>query len=374
MKLLKNAFKMTPKHIVIYTTIILLGVTIASYFINAKSLKLPAAVKTDMISVSAKTAGNLKEIFVSINQEVKNGDILFQLANPELNSQIADLEREKSKYKEFIKSASEGNQLTLKLMRIDEDLLKSENKLNEVSLNKESIQGQLLVYEEKFQIAKKEFETNKKLFSENIISSNEFDEKISKYLLIHNEYNAKKNRLKILENEFKSLKKEIAFLEEEKILFSENVSLIVADYLLKLEQINSRLNAQKNQQKNLQICSPIDGFITDILIEQGEFVGEGNNIAELSSQKKIWIIAYGNANCSKAVKSSMKVAVYCSNGKVIYGKVNSIAPIMERIKSLSGTFETVESYTKIEIFLDDLTEAKKHITPGEKINVRIFLN
>jgi SPX domain protein involved in polyphosphate accumulation len=51
--------------------------------------------------------------------------------------------------------------------------------------------------------------------------------------------------------------------------------------------------------------------------------------------------------------------------------LNSLVPVMEKVKALSSTFETVNTYSRIVIDFVDPANAMKVITPGERLFVRI---
>ena len=45
---------------------------------------------------------------------------------------------------------------------------------------------------------------------------------------------------------------------------------------------------------------------------------------------------------------------------------------MDRVSSLATQFETVSSYTKIKISLDNDRDAVDNLTPGERLFVRVY--
>ena len=95
------------------------------------------------------------------------------------------------------------------------------------------------------------------------------------------------------------------------------------------------------------------------------------NIREGGIHDKIYLLFALNSQSGKITKG-MKVKVYCTNEKKISGKIESISPIMDRISSLSTKFETVNSYTKIEISLDNNEDAANNLSPGERLFIRVF--
>ena len=159
---------------------------------------------------------------------------------------------------------------------------------------------------------------------------------------------------------------------QQKALYKENVSLIAEKYIIELAKINSEIIELEDEIASLNIYSPSDGYITKLNFSPGENVSKGDQIAEISDVGNMWIVAFGNSFSRQKVTKGMRVKVYCTNEKKISGKIESISPIMDRISSLSTKFETVNSYTKIEISLDNNEDAANNLSPGERLFIRVF--
>ena len=364
--------KITPKHIVFVSFIIIAIIIAFSFYIETRSQKLPALVKAEKLAISSVTSGIAVNYKVVLNEPVQQGQLIFEMENLQLLRKIKNLKNEKSKYKEIINSATRGDHLKLKLIDVEEDLLKSENKQVELSLDKEKISNQLNIYSKKFNSANANYEVYKDLFDQKKISSSEFNERTSEYMKISNSYQNLQNDLLLVNKEIKSNKSEIELFKQQKVLYRENVSLIAEKYIVELAKINSKLNELEDEVKSLNVYSPAAGYITKLDFSSGENVKKGDQVAELSNVGKMWIIAFGNSFSRQKIKKGMKVKVYCTNEKKVYGKIESVSPVMDRVSSLSTKFETVNSYTKIEILLDNNEDATNNLTPGERLFVRIY--
>jgi multidrug resistance efflux pump len=364
--------RITPKHIVFGSFIIIAIIIAFSFYIETRSQKLPALVKAEKLTISSVTSGIAVNYKVVLNEPVQQGQLLFEMENPQLLKKLNNLKNEKSKYEEIINSATRGDHLKIKLIDIENDLLKSENKKVELSLEKEKISNQLDIYSKKFNSAKANYEVYKDLFDQKKISSSEFDERTSDYMKISNSYQNLQNDLRLVNKEIKSNKSEIELYKQQKALYRENVSLIAEKYIVELAKINSEISELEDEKKSLNIYSPAAGNITKLNFSKGENVKKGDQVAELSNVGKMWIIAFGNSFSRQKIKKGMKVKAYCTNEKKVYGKIESISPIMDRVSSLSTKFETVNSYTKIEILLDNNEDATNNLTPGERLFVRIY--
>ena len=116
--------KITPKHIVFFSLIIIVIVISFSIYDETRSQQLPALVKTETISISSISSGIAGNYKVTLNEPVQQGQLLFELGNPQLLNQLINLKNERSKYEEVINSATSGDHLKLKLNDIEKELLK----------------------------------------------------------------------------------------------------------------------------------------------------------------------------------------------------------------------------------------------------------
>ena len=366
-----NEKKISIKIVIISLALLMLIAALS--FTNEKNTQeLPGAVKSESIDIASRVDGYLKNIFVVENEFVEKGQLLLELENNDLTVQIENLTREKEQLEYLIKSASGGHQLDLKLMKLDENIRETQNRLNEAIMKISALKNEISILFEKQIIAKKDFTATKKLFDKNILSSAEFNEKLSDFEIINNDFTNAKNELNFIQAEKINFEAELENLQTQKKLFSENVSLIVGDYLLDLEKMKSNLNELENETKELKVYAKASGCIAEINIRFGEWINANKSVVKIVNLENIWIVAYGSAVDNKFLKKGMKTKILCSNGEIIMGKLASISPTMDRVKSLSGSFETVHSYTKIIIQINDANDAKNNLTPGEKLVVKIF--
>jgi multidrug resistance efflux pump len=211
----------------VFCSFIIIAIIIAfSFYVETRSQKLPALVKAEKLTISSVTSGIAVNYKVVLNEPVQQGQLLFEMENPQLLKKLNNLKNEKSKYEEIINSATRGDHLKIKLIDIENDLLKSENKKVELSLEKEKISNQLDIYSKKFNSAKANYEVYKDLFDQKKISSSEFDERTSDYMKISNSYQNLQNDLRLVNKEIKSNKSEIELYKQQKALYRARLSFI----------------------------------------------------------------------------------------------------------------------------------------------------
>ncbi len=369
---MKNKKINTAIIILISSLVLIVIIGIVSYFMSSKSQKLPAVVRSERLFVSAKTTGIVNKITAYLNQKVAAGQVLLKLENELLTIKIMNLKKEKTQLETLINSASEGDLLTLELEKINNDLYKYQDDLKRWELKKEELNNNLTIYKEKYNLSKIEYETYQELHQEKIITVSEFENKSSKFLEISNKYFEIKNDSIATSNEIETRKKNIRSLRNKKKMFMENVSLIADNHLIRLQELHSKLNELEKEAVELNITAPVSGIISEINCELGESVGKGKNLIEISTHENFRIIAYGNSFSRQKIKKGMMTAIFCSNGKKIRGKVETVSPIMKKVKAITPTFETANTYTEIKILFADPKEAKKNLTSGERLFVRIY--
>lgn len=356
----------------ILSIVTLIIIVIISYFIEARSQKLPAVVRTNKVVISTETSGTVKEYNVLLMQEVTTGDMILEMENPKLKARLETLKNEKQKYEELITSAKSGDHLNMELFELDEDILKNGNDLQNTQLEKDNISNKLAVYSEKYKNAVLQYDASRELFSKGIINSAEFEDMTNDFLNISNKYNELRSDSLRMEKELETIQSMIDILKAQKSMLSSNVSLIASKHLIDRDEINSKIHDLEQDIANLKIYAPAKGTVTDIYYKPGEKIKSGDVVAEIATIQDIWIIAYGNSFSRRSISPGQKVKVYCGNGKKIFGRVVSVSPIMEKVKALSSSFETVNTYSKIEVHFDDDEAAWKNVTPGERLMVRIY--
>jgi multidrug resistance efflux pump len=360
------------KNLMFFSIAMMIVIIVVSFFIERNSQKLPGVVRTHKVVISAKASGTVVDYDVNSMQRVEKGDVIVRMENPKLPIKLKTREAEKSKLEEIISSADNGDLLDLELFKPEEDILKNETKLKEAEIQQTQTIEQLSIYSEKYSSAKRQFEAQQTLLKQNKISLAEFQKETDDFLSVSSKYNKlQKDSLKTTE-EIANTKSILELIKHKKSLLRQNVSLLASKHLIDLHEVESKIADLKQDIESLVIKSPIGGIVTGMFYLPGENVDDGDVVAEISDTDKMWIIAYGNSFSSHQMQIQHKVAVYCGNGKKVFGKVVTVSPVMEKVKSLSSSFETTNTYSKIEIQFDNMEEAHQNLTPGERIFVRIY--
>ncbi|MCF7912369.1 MAG: HlyD family efflux transporter periplasmic adaptor subunit [Candidatus Cloacimonetes bacterium] len=360
--------------ILLASIVIIACVVFTSFLLESRSQKLPAVVRSEEVFVSCLADGIVRDYQVEAMQQVEKGDIIVQLQNDALINKQKALQIEKERYLELINSAQNGDALQLELSKLEKAILDNRLELQETSLKLLAVTQRLLVATPRIESITKQYKANKSLYDESIISANEFKNISEQYDDNLSDYNELKYDSLYAEKKINTIQSIIQIQESQINIISGNPSVLAAEALIDLDNINAQLLEVEDEINHLKIVSPIRGIITDINYQPGETVKDGDVIAEIADLKDIWITAYGNSFSRKNIVPGCFVRIYANNSQKITGSVKSVSPVMEKVKALSSSFETANTYLKIEIDFDDPAAALENLTPGERLFVRIFLN
>ncbi|MCF7793832.1 MAG: efflux RND transporter periplasmic adaptor subunit [Candidatus Cloacimonetes bacterium] len=360
------------RNILIFSLVVIVITIIISYIVESRSHKLPAVVRSDKVFVSSEVDGVMKEYFVSSMQEVVKKDPIAELENDKLPFKLETLKNEKRKYEELIHSAQSGDHLQSELYELDEDIQDITIDLEKAKLEMAKIKEKLQFMQDRHDGSKKKFEANKKLYDKGVLNNSDFEKATEDFWDVHDKYYELRSDSLVAFETMKANQKIIELLQARKDILSNNTNILAGKYLIDLNDVEADINDLEEEIKNLKIDSPIAGIVTDINYRPGENIDKGDVIVEIADLSNVWIIAYGTSSSRHKVQIGQKARILCGRKKKIWGKVVTISPVMEKVKSLSSSFETVNTYTKIEITFDDMEDALKYITPGERLFVRIY--
>jgi len=364
--------KRTILLVLILCLIVMALMAVVSYFIEASSMKLPAVISSDKVIVSSEVDGLLKSYSVTSMQKVEKNDLIAEITNTKLPYKLETLKREKLKYEELINSAHSGDYLKTELYGLDEDIQSNQVDLEKARQDINKTRDKLALLKEHYASSEKKYEADKKLYDQGILSISEFEKAAKDYWDVHSQYSQLKGDSLAAASIVKSSQNIINLLQARKKILSNNVDILASKYLIDLNSVEADIHDLEVEVKNFRIYSPISGFITDINYLPGEKINKGDVIAEIAILNKVWILAYGTTTSRRKVQTGQKVRVLWEGKQKIWGTVVSVSPVMEKVKSLSSSYETVNTYTKIEIKFNDMEDALKYITPGQRLFIRIY--
>ncbi len=365
--------KQNKVRLVLFLSLLALLLTaVASFFLESRSQKLPAVVNSDKVIVSSEADGVLRSYAVSSMQKVEKGALIGTVDNSKLPFKLQTLKKEKQKYDDLIASAKSGDFLNTELYELDEEIEKNKAELESARQDLKRVKTNLDIMQGRYEAARQTYEANKKLFDKGILNTSDFEKASQNFWDVQNDYSELQRDSLVSAESVKSSQNIIQLLEARKKILSGNADLLASKSLIDINSVEADINDLEEEIKSMNIYAPVSGVVTDINYLPGEKVAKGDILAEIADLSHVWVIAYGTSSSRHKVKVGQKVRIYSNNGKKINGKVVTVSPVMEKVKSLSSSFETINTYIKIEISFDDMAAAMQSVTPGERLFVRIF--
>jgi len=365
--------KLTPKTVMISTSILLVIMATTSYLYKDHSQVLPAVVKTEKLLISSETSGIVEKYFPSLNSVVKVDEPILKMSNHKLMSDIEHQKRIQERYEQLISSAESGDMLQLEIIEIEENILECNSDICELKLDFKQTIDALSLLRVQNQSSQNKYAVWNKLYTSGEITAEEFERNAQPIVDDILEFKELETDSMRFASNITFLEDEIILLNKNKSLISNNVSLLASKQLIEREEVNTNIIELESNLANLQINSPATGTVTGMFYKPGEKVQSGDVIAEIATLNKIWIIAYGNSASRQNINPGQSVTIMCNNKSKLSGSVVSVSPVMEKVKSLSSNYETINTFSKIEVQFDDEGAARNNLTPGERLFVRINL-
>jgi multidrug resistance efflux pump len=303
---------------------------------------------------------------------VEKNSLIAEITNSKLPYKLETLKKEKRKYEDLINSAHTGDYLKTELYGLDEDIQSNQADKDKARLGLAKTSEKLKLMRERYASSQKKYEADRTLYNQGILGNADFEKATKDFWDVNKEFSELKSDSLTALQIIKSSQNIINLLTARKNILSNNVDILASKYLIDLNDVEADIHDLQEELMNFRIYSPISGVVTDINYVPGEKIDKGDVIAEIADLSNVWIIAYGTAFSSHRVKVGQKVGILTDRKHKIWGTVITVSPVMEKVKSLSSTFETVNTYTKIEVKFNNMEDALKYITPGERLFIRIY--
>ncbi|WP_371185902.1 HlyD family secretion protein [Thalassotalea maritima] len=118
----------------------------------------------------------------------------------------------------------------------------------------------------------------------------------------------------------------------------------------------------------LNLVAPKGGLINEVLVEEGEFLGEGEPILTLSNLTEPVVIVYLQPKRMDYAKIGQTATIKFPNGDKYEGKINRPVQMTQQLPpSLTGPFDVSKAMIKITL---DISPVPKHMVEGLPVKVR----
>jgi multidrug efflux pump subunit AcrA (membrane-fusion protein) len=292
----------------------------------ANYITLAGEVKADRsVNILPKTSEEVKKVYVEVGDRVKQGDKLVALDN---SSALIQVEQAKAS----LQIAQANLEETLNGAKEEEIL---------------QLEAELASAKAAYQQAQKNYQRQKDLFEQRVVSSQTLEEAENDYITAKSQYQSAKYSLK--------LTKDGATQEEIKALKGA------------VTQGEASLKAAKLDLSNTLITAPIDGIVSSVDIEKGEVVFTNSEIMTISNIDTVKLITYISQSNINKIKIGEEVQVdFKVLQKSFIGEIKNISPVADSTKksypveiSINNQNNIIKAgmYAKVTLQTDQVKEA-----------------
>jgi len=298
-----------------------------------------AQIETQITPVLVRVSGYVKTLAVQDYDSVKSNQLLVELDDAELQSQLAEMEADYVQTEADITNANASLQ----------------NAIVSLSVNK----GNIEVSNVKLQQALTEYNRNKNLFAEQAITEKQLDD--SKY-----NYQSAQKMLDNTKNDLSSAQSKIAVLES----------------MVKKNEATLKLKKTKTDEVKLKISytkiyAPSSGKIGKKNITAGQFVQAGSPLFSIVNDSSYWVTANFKENQLKNLTAGKEVDIEIDAfpEEKITGIIESVSEAtgakfaMLPPDNSSGNFVKVTQRVPIKIKIQNIEKYKPYLRAGLSVFV-----
>ena len=309
--------KNSKKKVIFIITGIAVLILAVLFYLNSRRFESTddAYVESDLIQIAARVSGQVKEIYIKDNQNIKEGDLIAKIDDAD--------------YKVKLEQAQALYEKALYSQKVAKAKLSAVN--SEISL------------------AKKDLDRYKNLYAAGAVSQQTLDSAQTRY---------DNTKAKLLQ-------------AEEDILSNSNNKVADAD----LRALKAQRDQAELYLKYTDVIAPNSGTVTNKNVDKGKYVQAGQPLFMLVSDN-FWIEANFKENQVGKMKEgqAVEIKIDAFPNKTFKGKIDSIQRASGAKSSLFPPENAVGSFVKIVqrvpvkiVFTEDIDPAKYNIAAGMSV-------
>ena len=259
-----------------------------------------AALVGNFLPVNAKIEGEILDVFVSEGQQVRKGDLMLRLKNPEIESVMVQTKAKRDTAKQKVDA------LRKQLKNYEHKMVLTTQK---ISLDLEVAQSELELANKTKLAAKARADRMLPYVESGSITQLEYDEVQEELLAAEALVIATQNQVRQLKFSQQAVKDGILILGDR--LDDENgritTDLEIAE--AELAELEIVCQAAANQVDQLAIVAPRDGQVYTTYRQRGEFLKIADQVAAISFPGKTWVAGHVTPYQASRVRPGQPVAV-----------------------------------------------------------------
>lgn len=262
--------KTNKKFIIIIGALVLVGIVYGGYkYLHSLSHEETddAQVRANMTPIIPHVNGYLEKVYVSDNQKVQQGDTLFVIQDQDYRVQ---LEQARANL------AAAQSQVSVSKASIGSYQASASASQAQVSSAGQSIETAKI----KLRRATNDFDRYKNLYANHSITAQQFEQAEAAKQEAENQLQMLKNQRSATASQSKAASSQTEISEKQ---------VDVAN--AKVRSAEAQLEAAKINLGYTVVTAPIDGQLSSVDIQEGQFVGPGQALFYLVNSKDKWVIA-----------------------------------------------------------------------------------
>lgn len=298
---------------IIIITFILSGIAwIASLFIHiGGSYTDNAQVYRNIVDVSSRIQGFIKEIRFDEFQTVKKGDTLVLIEDTEYRLRVAQAQAD------YQKALINKSAMTTGIATIENNISVNESGIREIEIL--------------MQNAENDYKRYKTLFTNQAVTQKQYDDVFTKYQSL-------KAKLETMKRQKQSTN--LSKKEQRQRLEQTDIHIETAKLALELAELNLSYTV---------ILSPCDGTMSRKNIQEGELVMPGKKLFSVIDKEEVWVIANYRETQLKSIKENQTAEVRIDAYDIkLKGKVASVSNATGAKYSNSSPDNSVGNFVKVE--------------------------
>ncbi len=363
-----------------------------------------AEVDGHIVPIASKIYGNVLEVLVNDNQQVKKGDVLVRIDARDYQARV-DQARAALLYAQSQSSgATVGVPLVREVTTTSTDQASAQLQAAEAELARATADYQRAAgadvsfaranvdaAEATMERAKADLDRMRPLVDKSEISKLQFDSYVAAAKVAESQLSAAKEKLSSASGDAATKKEAVAAAEARIAQAKAAVaqaqankrqvtvqSAQAASAGAGVEQARANLETAELQYGYTAIVAPVDGRVTRKNVEAGQIVQQGQSLMTLVPLNDIWVTANFKETQLRNVAPGQRAEVHVDlSGRKFSGRVDSIAASTGARMSLlppenaTGNFVKVVQRIPVKIVLDPLP-ADAVLRPGMNVDATIF--
>lgn len=298
MKMQKKSYNLTIGIVVLIVIIVVIA-TVGYFISRPKPLVIQGAAEASEYRVSNKVPGRVEAIYVKEGQMVHRGDTIASINSPEVRAKLAQAEAARAAVAAQNQKARHGAR-------------------NEQIVAAYQLYQQALVQEN---VMKKSFDRVQRLYDQKVVAAQKYDETKAKYDAAVAQAQAAKSQYDMAVAGARSEDKAAA-----QALVDQASGAVM--------EVEAYLN-------ELYLTASTDGMITSIFSKEGDLVGSGTPVANITDLNDVWFTFNVREDYLHGMKQGDRICVMLPalDGQTVEATVNYIA-VRESYATWKATKET----------------------------------